>query len=139
MIKKLIKLFLCVGITICSAQDNTYINLKIDGLHCAAGCARYIQTELNKNDGITALVDFNNKQAIVEYDPKIYSEDKIITIINGYQGGQKYRASLITSNPVACSKGKQCCKKTGKPNPLCDNKSKGCCASPQCSKKTKKK
>ena len=139
MIKKLIKLFLCFGVTISFAQDNKHINLKIDGLHCAAGCARYVQTELNKNDGITALVDFNNKQAIVEYDPNIYSEDKIITIINGYQGGKKYKASLITSNPVTCSKGKKCCKNTGNPNPLCDNKSKGCCASAQCSKKIKKK
>ncbi len=139
MIKKAIKLFLCFGIAISFAQDNKYINLKIDGLHCAAGCARYVQTELNKNDGITALVDFNNKQAIVEYDSNIYSADKIITIINGYQGGEKYTASLMNDDPIVCSKGPQCCKKTGKANPACDNKSKGCCASAKCSKKKKRK
>ena len=139
MIKKLIKLFLCLSISLSFAQDNKYINLKIDGLHCAAGCARYVQTELNKNEGITALVDFNNKQAIIEYDSSIYSDKKIIDIINGYQGGNKYRASFINKDGVACSKGAQCCKNTGKPNPACDNKSKGCCSSAKCSKKQTKK
>ena len=139
MIKKLIKLFLCFAISISFAQDNKYINLKIDGLHCASGCARYVQTELNKNEGITALVDFNNKQAIIEYDSSIYSDKKIINIINGYQGGKKYKASLINNENVSCSKGAQCCKKTGKPNPACDNNSKGCCSSSKCSKKKTRK
>ena len=133
MMKRLIKLFLCFTISISFAQDSKYINLKIDGLHCANGCARYVQTELNKNDGITALVDFTNKQALVEYDPSIYSDNKIIDIINDYQGG-KFTASLLEeskeeSKNLTCSKGKQCCQKTGKLNPNCDKKNKGCCAS----------
>jgi len=135
MIKNLIKLFLCCAIGVTFGQDSKYINVNIEGLHCAAGCARYVQTELNKNEGIVALVDFNNKQAIIEYNTSTYSEDKIIEIINSYQGGQKYRASLVNNVKSTCSKGKQCCKKTGKPNPACDNKSKGCCASAKCSKK----
>ena len=139
MMKRLIKLFLCFTISISFAQDSKYINLKIDGLHCANGCARYVQTELNKNDGITALVDFTNKQALVQYDSNIYSDKKIINIINGYQGGKKYRASLMTNDASTCSKGAECCKKTGKPNPSCDNKAKGCCSSAQCSSKKKKR
>ena len=139
MIKKLIKLFLCCAISISFAQDNKYINLNIDGLHCAAGCARYVQTELNKNEGIVALVNFANKQAIVEYDTNVYSDKQIISMINSYQGGKKYTASLVTNNPSTCSKGANCCKKTGKANPSCDNSAKGCCSSAKCSKKKNKK
>ena len=139
MIKNLIKLVLCFTISFSFAQDNKYMNLNIEGLHCAAGCARYVQTELNKNDGISALVDFNNKQAIIEYDSSIYSDKQIIGIINSYQGGKKYRASLMSNNATTCSKGAQCCKKTGKPNPACNNNAKGCCSSPKCSKKKNKK
>ena len=67
------------------------------------------------------------------------TDKKIINIINGYQGGEKYRASLITNEASTCSKGAECCKKTGKPNPACDNKTKGCCSSAQSSSKKKKR
>ena len=140
MIKNLIKLFLCFTISFSFAQDTKYINVKIDGLHCASGCARYVQTELNKNEGIIALVDFNNKQAIIEYDLNTYSDQQIVSMINSYQGGKKYKASLVkkeaeNKDSSACTKGPQCCKKTGKFNSACDNKSKGCCSSAKCSKK----
>ena len=139
MIKNLIKLFLCFTISFSFAQDSKYVNLNIDGLHCAAGCAKFVQTELNKNQGITALVNFGNKQAIVEYDADLYSDDAIIAMINSYQGGEKYTASLVNNGAHSCSKGAQCCKKTGKNNPSCDNKAKGCCSSAKCSKKNKRK
>ena len=139
MIKNLIKLCLCFTISFSFAQDSKYVNLNIEGLHCAAGCAKYVQTELNKNDGITALVNFSNKQAIVEYDTGLYSDDAIITMINGYQGGKKYTASLVDNGAKSCSKGAKCCKNTGKANASCDNSSKGCCSSAKCSKKQKKK
>ena len=139
MIKNLIKLCLCFTISVAFAQDNKYVNLNIEGLHCAAGCARYVQTELNKNDGVVALVNFQNKQAIVEYDSEQYSDKDIISMINSYQGGKKYTASLVNSQSQSCSKGAQCCKKTGKPNASCDNSAKGCCSSAKCSKTQKKK
>ena len=62
MIKKLIKLFLCCAISISFAQDNKYINLNIDGLHCAAGCARYVQTELNKN-----IISYQNAELYIKF------------------------------------------------------------------------
>ena len=137
MIARLIKIVLCFTITFTFAQDNainntnnkgTYLNLKVDGMHCAGGCARFVQNQLNNNDGITALVDFKNSKALVEYDSDLFSEKEIIKLINGYQGG-KFTASLLEKKSPTCSKGKQCCQKTGKSNPNCDNKNKGCCAS----------
>jgi hypothetical protein len=75
----------------------------------------------------------------VESDAGVYSDETIIAMINSYQGGKKYTASLVNNKSKSCSKGAQCCKKTGKPNASCDNSSKGCCSSAQCSKKKKKK
>jgi len=146
MIVRLIKIALCFIISISFAQENTlvnnqkgtYLNLKVEGMHCAGGCAKFVENSLNRNTGISALVDFNNSKALIEYDQSLFSDQDIITMINSYQGG-KFTASLLDNkNITTCSKGKQCCQKTGKLNPNCDNKNKGCCASKKCNKKNKK-
>ena len=141
MITKLIKIFLCFAISISFAQDNTnsnnskikYVNVKIEGMHCAVGCAKSIENQLNNTEGLVAMVNFDNSKALVEYDTKLFSDKDVVDIINNYQGG-KYTASLLDVKKSTCSKGKQCCQKTGKPNPSCDNTAKGCCSS--ASKKT---
>lgn len=44
------------------------IILKIDGMHCN-GCAERLEKVLNKKDSIKkASVNFDNKEAIIEYD-----------------------------------------------------------------------
>ncbi len=139
MISKLIKFFLFFAITMTFAQENISMNIKIDGMHCAGGCAKYIESSLNQNDGVEALVDFANSMASIEYNSQLYSGNQILNMINSYRDG-KFQASLIsdksTNISTQCSKGKSCCQKTGKANAECDNKSKGCCAG---SKKKKKK
>ena len=147
MTNKIIKFFLCFAIGISFAQDNMssnnsnskYLNVKIEGMHCAGGCAKYIESKLNNTEGIVAMVNFANSRALIEYDTKLFSDQSIIDIINNYQNG-KFTASLFNNSTQACSKGKQCCQKTGKSNPNCDNKKKGCCAgaSKQCANAKKK-
>ena len=144
MANKLIKYFLCLVVGFSFAQDNMnsntasskYLNVKIDGMHCLMGCAKSIEKKLNDTEGIVAMVNFNNSRALIEYDTKMYSDQAVVDIINNYQNG-KFKASLFASTPNTCSKGKQCCQKTGKLNSSCDNKSKGCCAG--ASKKNSKK
>lgn len=148
MINKTIKIFLCLAIGISFAQDNVnsnnsgskYLNVKIEGMHCAGGCAKYIENKLNNTEGIVAMVNFTNSRALIEYDTKLFSDQSIVEIINNYQNG-KFTASLFNNSPTTCSKGAKCCQKTGKLNPNCDNKTKGCCAgsSQNCSKNKKKK
>lgn len=146
MINKLIKYFLCLAVGFSFAQDNMnsnttgskYLNVKIDGMHCLMGCAKSIEKKLNDTEGIVAMVNFSNSRALIEYDTQLYSDQAVVDIINNYQNG-KFKASLFANTPNTCSKGKQCCQKTGKLNPSCDNKSKGCCAgsSKKCKNKTK--
>tara|TARA_Y100001968_G_C19422852_1_gene752732 strand:+ start:570 stop:1082 length:513 start_codon:yes stop_codon:yes gene_type:complete len=131
----MIKIFLCFAISISFAQDNAnsnnskskYINVQIEGMHCAAGCAKSIERKLNNTEGLVAMVNFTNSKALIEYDTQLFSDFDVVDIINNYQGG-KFKASLLGVKKSTCSKGKQCCQKTGKSNPACDNKSKGCCA-----------
>jgi len=145
MTNKLIKLLLCLTISFSFAQDSTnskkstskYVNVKIEGMHCAGGCAKSIERQLNNTDGVTAMVSFANSQALIEYDTKTFSDESILDIINNYQDG-KFTASLLNDTAhKGCSKGAKCCQKTGKLNPTCDNKNKGCCAGSktECKKK----
>ena len=142
MISKLIKFFLCCMITVSFAQENISMNIKIDGMHCAGGCAKYIEASLNQNEGVEAVVDFNNSMASIEYDTQLFSGNQILDMINGYRDG-KFTASFIKTNSndnvKQCSKGKNCCQKTGKLNPTCDNKNKGCCAGAKKKKKRSSK
>jgi len=145
MTNKLIKLLLCLTISFSFAQDSAnskkstskYVNVKIEGMHCAGGCAKSIERQLNNTDGVTAMVSFANSQALIEYDTQTFSDESILDIINNYQDG-KFTASLLNDTAhKGCSKGAKCCQKTGKLNPTCDNKSKGCCAGSkkECKKK----
>ena len=144
MLNKLIKIFLCFSISFTFAQDNTSnlklssLDVKIAGMHCAGGCAKFVENSLNNNDGISAVVDFPKGSASIEYDPNLFSTKDILNMINGYQGG-KFRASKLKTKSIQCSKGKACCQKTGVANAACDNKQNGCCAGSgkEC-KKTKK-
>ena len=137
MVKKVFNFFLLCVINFAFAQ-NSSLNVAIQGMHCAGGCAKMIENSLNKNDGISAVVDFSNSSATIIYDSQLFSDTEIVEMINGYRGG-KFTASLPANQSVTCTKGKSCCKKTGKKNAQCDNKNSGCCSSSNTSKSTKKK
>ena len=141
MMKKLFKLFFVFAVSLSFAQNNTALNLTIEGMHCAGGCAKMIENSLNQNEGISAAVDFKNSAASIVYDTELFSELEILKMINGYRGG-KFTASVSanSSNKVpTCSKGKNCCQKTGKINAACDKKDKGCCSSAKKSEKRNQK
>ena len=118
------------------AQKNT-VNIKIDGMKCEAGCAMYIQNELENLKGVVeAKIDFKTSEGEIILKKRT-SDTDVISFINKLKGGA-YKASIIdeVTNQInlnqgtkSCSKGKSCCQKTGKNVNTCDNKSKGCCAS----------
>ena len=125
----LILVFFSFGLILSVAQDsqsNSKMTVNIEGMHCYMGCAKSIESKLNNIYGITAVIDFENTLANIEYDSNLLSEAQIIDVVNTMQNG-KFTATL---NPInECSKGKKCCQKTGKVLACCDNKSQGCCAS----------
>ena len=117
------------------SQNNT-MKIKIDGMKCKAGCAMFIESELNKMRGIVeASIDFSNSTGEVVMKKRI-SESSVLNQINNLKGGS-YQARIINdvTNQImlkqgskTCSKGKSCCQMTGKTVASCDNKSKGCCS-----------
>lgn len=120
----------------CKAKKNT-VNIKIDGMKCEAGCAMYIQNELENMKGVAqASIDFTKSEGEITLKKRT-SDSDIVLFINELKGGA-YKASIIdnATNQInldpdlkSCSKGKSCCQKTGQKVATCDNKSKGCCAS----------
>ena len=125
MMKKFFKLFFVFAISCSFAQNNTSFNLKIEGMHCAGGCAKMIENSLNQNEGISAAVDFQNSSAAIIYDSQRFSETEIVDMINGYRGG-KFTASVPkvsnkSNQAMTCAKGKNCCQKTGKKDASCNN------------------
>lgn len=151
MINKFIKIFLCFAFSLTFAQDNSTVQvvntetftIQIDGMHCAGGCAKGLETALNNTDGIQAKVNFIAQNtpgnASITYDPNIFSDNQIVDMINTFRGG-KFTAAINNNTTAACSKGKNCCRNTGQLNPQCDNKSSGCCSTSNknCKKKQKK-
>tara|TARA_B100001287_G_C22667050_1_gene523329 strand:- start:1082 stop:1585 length:504 start_codon:yes stop_codon:yes gene_type:complete len=117
------------------SQNNT-MKIKIDGMKCQAGCAMFIESELNKMRGVVeASIDFSDSTGEVVMKKRI-SESSVLGRINKLKGGS-YQATIINDatnqlmlkqGSKTCSKGKSCCQMTGKKVASCDNKSKGCCS-----------
>ena len=117
------------------SQNNT-MKIKIDGMKCQAGCAMFIESELNKMRGVVeASIDFSDSTGEVVMKKRT-SESSVLSRINKLKGGS-YQATIINDatnqlmfkqGSMTCSKGKSCCQKTGKKVASCDNKSKGCCS-----------
>ena len=77
------------------------MSLDIEGMTCEIGCARTIQAKLSKTEGIkTAVVNFDKKEGIVEYDPTgtlvgIYDP----VTLGGYRGVyQLPNGNILTTN-----------------------------------------
>ena len=67
---------------------------KIDGMTCAIGCARTIQEKLSKMDGVQkATVDFDKKQATVEFDAAVLTPEKITKAVETTGDGETYKVS----------------------------------------------
>ena len=117
------------------SQNNT-MKIKIDGMKCQAGCAMFIESELNKMRGVVeASIDFSDSTGEVVMKKRT-SESSVLSRINKLKGGS-YQATIINDatnqlmlkqDTKTCSKGKSCCQMTGKKVASCDNKSKGCCS-----------
>lgn len=71
----------------------------IDGMTCAIGCAKTIESKLASMDGVkTASVDFEKKTATVEFDSARQSPQKLATAVEAVAGGNTYKVSNIKSS-----------------------------------------
>ena len=70
----------------------------ISGMTCAVGCAKTIEKKLSKTEGIQkATVNFEKKEAVVEYDSAILNNQKIKEIVESVGDGETYKVSSFKS------------------------------------------
>ena len=74
-------------------------SFNIEGMTCAMGCAKTIETKLADLDGVQkASVDFENKTATVEYDSAKQSPEKIADAVEAVAGGDTYKVTNMKSS-----------------------------------------
>ena len=99
---------------------NSIMAMGIEGMTCAMGCARSIETELKNIDGVSnAVVDFESATASIEFNPGLVSEARLLAFVNDYKDGSykattmlaqkndKSKTSCCASKAKACSSDKQ--------------------------------
>ena len=71
-------------------------SFKIDGMTCAMGCAKTIETKLSKMEGVQkATVDFDKKEATVDFDAAVLTKEQIAKTVESTGDGETYKASEI--------------------------------------------
>lgn len=71
----------------------------IDGMTCAIGCAKTIETKLSEMDGVQkATVDFDKKTATVEFDAARQSPEKLVDAVESTADGKTYKVSNMKSS-----------------------------------------
>ena len=67
---------------------------KVDGMTCAIGCARTIQEKLSKMNGVQkATVDFDKKEATVDFDAAVLTPEKLTKAVETTGDGETYKVS----------------------------------------------
>ncbi len=114
---------------------------KIEGMTCAIGCAKKIEKNLSKIEGVkSAAVDFDKKMAMVAYDDAIVNTNSLEETVT--KTGEQYTVSEMKTvesfttdgAKKACDKDckKACC--AGKDKKECKTKCSADCTDKDCSK-----
>lgn len=65
------------------------MDIKVDGMVCAMGCAKYIEKEVAKLDGVAGCkVNFEEGTATIEYSSEQTSDQELVDFIQGMNDGQ---------------------------------------------------
>ena len=90
---------------------NSVMAMGIEGMTCAMGCARAIETELKNVEGVSsALVDFESATASIEFNAGLVSEAGLLAFVNDYKDGS-YKASTMLAQKNDKSKTSCCASK----------------------------
>lgn len=76
------------------AENLETANFTIDGMTCAVGCAKTIESKLNETEGVQeAVVNFESKIATVSYDKTKLNITSLTSTIEKVAGGDAYKVS----------------------------------------------
>ena len=90
---------------------NSIMAMGIEGMTCAIGCAKAIETELKNVDGVSsAVVDFESATASIEFNPGLVSEAGLLDFVNDYRDGS-FKATTMAAKKSGKSKTSCCASK----------------------------
>ena len=91
--------------------ENSVMAMGIEGMTCAMGCARSIETELKNVNGVSsAVVDFESATASINFNPGLVSEAGLLAFVNDYKDGS-YKATKMLAQKNDKSKSSCCASK----------------------------
>jgi mercuric ion binding protein len=74
-------------------------SFKIDGMTCSMGCAKTIEKKLSSLNGVQkATVDFEKKEATVEFDATVQTPEKLTKTVEEAGDGETYKVSDMHTN-----------------------------------------
>ncbi|MEQ8324823.1 MAG: heavy metal-associated domain-containing protein [Vicingaceae bacterium] len=74
--------------------------LKVDGMVCAVGCAKYIEKQVAKMDGVSKCeVDFEKGTASIVFSSSVLSKEAIVESISDMNGGQ-YKVNVTGMHKI---------------------------------------
>ena len=77
------------------AENKQEVDMKVDGMVCAMGCAKYIEKEVGDMNGVLAsTVNYEEGTAHFQFDKSVLSANEIEQFINDIHDGQ-YEASVL--------------------------------------------
>jgi copper chaperone CopZ len=69
-------------------------SFSVAGMSCAVGCAKTIQEDLTKLEGVQkATVDFDTKLATVTFDKTVQTPEKLTVVVEAAADGRTYKVS----------------------------------------------
>jgi copper chaperone CopZ len=92
---------LCTIIFLCYSCKDTAskpqsISFTVDGMTCAIGCAKTIETKLSQMKGVQkATVDFDQKLAEVQFDAAVLTSEDLVKAVESTGDGATYKVSDV--------------------------------------------
>ena len=73
-------------------------SFSVSGMSCAVGCAKTIQEDLTKQEGVQkATVNFETKIATVTFDKTVQTPEKLTKVVEAAADGKTYKVSNMKS------------------------------------------
>lgn len=77
-------------------------SIKIEGMTCAIGCAKTIEENLSKVEGVQkATVDFDTKMATINFDADKLSQQDLVKVIENSADGKTYKVAEVKTGNKA--------------------------------------
>jgi len=83
-------------------ENKTLAHIGIEGMTCAMGCAKVIESTLRGTDGVASVeVVFEEEMANIEYDPNRISEKELMATITGVSDSYGITSCEVQKHVVA--------------------------------------